>query len=159
MAQDLYIARLKSVPLFAGLSKKELGVLLRQADHLRFPARYRVVREGAAGEEFWMVIEGELTVHRGGDMVARLGPGDYFGELSVIDPAPRDASVVSATPVELLVIGRRRFWALLEGSPTILRKLLVGLARRLHEHDLRDSEARLAAPRSELRGEKVTASR
>jgi CRP/FNR family transcriptional regulator, cyclic AMP receptor protein len=159
VAQDQYIARLKSVPLFAGLSKKELAVLLRQADHLRFPTRYRVVREGAAGEEFWMVIEGELTVHRGGDMVARLGPGDYFGELSVIDPAPRDASVVSATPVELLVIGRRRFWALLEGSPTILRKLLVGLAHRLHDHDVLDSDARLAAPRSQLKAAKVTANR
>ncbi len=142
MAKDQYIARLRAVPLFASLSKRELDLLLRQADHLRYPARYRVVREGTSGEEFWMVIEGELAVHRGGEEVARLGPGDYFGELSVIDSAPRDATVVSTTSVELLVIGRQRFWATLEGSPTLLRKITVGLARRLHELDAADSAAR-----------------
>lgn len=145
MAKDLYVARLKSVPLFASLSKRELDLVLKQADHLRFPARYRVVREGATGEEFWMVLEGKLSVHRGGQEVAELGPGDFFGELAVLDPAPRDADIVSTTPVELLVIGRRRFWALMEGSPTIQRKVLVGLARRLHELDARDTAARLAA--------------
>lgn len=145
MAKDLYVARLKSVPLFASLSKRELDLVLKQADHLRFPARYRVVREGATGEEFWMVLEGKLSVHRGGQEVAELGPGDFFGELAVLDPAPRDADIVSTTPVELLVIGRRRFWTLMEGSPTIQRKVLVGLARRLHELDARDTAARLAA--------------
>lgn len=144
MAKHQYIARLKSVPLFNTLTKKELELVLKQADHLRFSARHTVVRQGTTGEEVWMVIEGELTVNRGGEEVARLGPGDHFGELSVIDARPRDASVVAATPVELLVIGRRRFWALLEGSPTLLRKVLVDLARRLHELDAADTAARLA---------------
>ena len=62
MAKDQYIARLKSVPLFAGMSKKELDLMVRQADHLRYPARYTVVREGRPGEEFWLVVEGELAV-------------------------------------------------------------------------------------------------
>lgn len=145
MAKDLYLARLKAVPLFASLSKRELEALLRQADHLRYPPRQRVVREGTTGEEFWLVIEGELVVQRGGEEVARLGPGDYFGELSVIDSAPRDATVVSATPVELMLIDRRRFWATLEASPTLMRKVIIGLARRLHEADARDSAARVAA--------------
>jgi CRP/FNR family transcriptional regulator/CRP/FNR family cyclic AMP-dependent transcriptional regulator len=144
MAKDQYIARLKSVPLFNSLSKKELELVLKQADHLRFPARHTVVREGSTGEEVWMVIEGELTVRRGGEEVAKLGPGDHFGELSVIDARPRDASVVATTPVELLVIGRRRFWAMLEGSPTLLRKVLVDLAGRLHDLDAADTKARLA---------------
>jgi CRP/FNR family transcriptional regulator, cyclic AMP receptor protein len=145
MAKDLYIARLKAVPLFASLSKRELDVLLRQADHLRYPARYRVVREGSNGDEFWMVLEGEVAVERGGEQVAKLGPGDFFGELAVIDSAPRDATVVSTTPVELLVISRQRFWATLEGSPTLMRKIIIGLARRLHELDAKDSAARAAA--------------
>src|SRR5215218_6581899 len=135
MSKDQYIQRLKSVPLFSSLAKRELDLLVRQADHLRYPARYRVVREGTPGEEFWMVIEGELAVHRGGRQVAVLGAGDYFGELAVIDPAPRDASVVAITPVELMVLGRRRFWATVEGSPALMRKLMIGLARRLHEAD------------------------
>jgi CRP/FNR family cyclic AMP-dependent transcriptional regulator len=145
MAKDLYIARLKAVPLFASLSKRELALLLRQADHMRYPARYRVVREGSNGEEFWMVLEGEVGVERGGEQVAKLGPGDFFGELAVIDSAPRNATVVSTTPVELLVISRQRFWATLEGSPTLMRKIIVGLARRLHELDAKDSAARAAA--------------
>lgn len=145
MAKDLYIARLKAVPLFAALSKKELDLVVRQADHLRYPARYRVVREGSPGEEFWLVIEGELAVNRGGEDVAHLGPGDYFGELAVIDPAPRDATIVSTTPVELMVIGRQRFWRTLEGSPTLMRKLMIGLARRLRGMDAQDTAARAAA--------------
>lgn len=135
MAKDQYLERLKAVPLFASLSKKELGLLLHQADHLRYPARYRVVREGANGEEFWVVIEGELSVLRNDREVARLGPGDFFGELAVIDPAPRDATIVSKTPVELLVVGRRRFWSVVEDVPALSRKLLVTLARRVRSYD------------------------
>ena len=133
MAKDQYIERLRAVPLFESLSKREIGLLVRQADNVRFPPRQHVVREGAAGEEFWMVVEGELAVERDGKKVAKLGPGDYFGELAVIDSAPRSASVISTTPVELLVITRRRFWATLDQSPTLMRKFIVGLARRLRE--------------------------
>lgn len=143
MAKDLFIARLKAVPIFASMSKKELDVVLRQADHLRYEPRHTVVREGEPGEEFWMVVDGELAVQRGGQEVARLGPGDYFGELAVIDSTTRDATIVSTSPVELLNIDRRRFWALLEGSPTLMRKVIVGLAHRLHEMDAADTAARL----------------
>lgn len=143
MAKDLFIARLKAVPIFASMSKKELDVVLRQADHLRYAPRHTVVREGEPGEEFWMVVDGELAVQRGGQEVARLGPGDYFGELAVIDATTRDATIVSVSPVELLNIDRRRFWALLEGSPTLMRKVIVGLAHRLHEMDAADTAARL----------------
>ena len=142
MAKDLYIARLKAVPLFAKMSKKELDLMVRQADHLRYPARHTVVRDGTPGEEFWLVVEGELAVQRGGETVAKLGPGDAFGELAVIDPAPRDATIVATTPVELLVIGRRRFWATLESSPTLMRKVIVGLAQRLRAADMADTARR-----------------
>ena len=123
MSKDLYIQRLRAVPLFSTLAKRELDMIVRQADHLRYPARYRVVREGTPGEEFWMVIDGELAV---------------------IDPAPRDASVVATTPVELMVIGRRRFWTTVEASPSLMRKLMIGLARRLHEADRREIDLRKA---------------
>jgi CRP-like cAMP-binding protein len=142
MAKDLYIARLKAVPLFAQLAKKELDLLVRQADHLRYAARHQVIREGTPGEEFWLVIEGTLDVERGGKVVASLGPGDWFGELAVIDPGPRDANVTTTSPVELMVIGRRQFWGTLEGSPALMRKVIVGLARRLRAADAADAAAR-----------------
>jgi CRP-like cAMP-binding protein len=142
MARDLYIARLKAVPLFAQMAKRELDQLVRQADHLRYPARHQVIKEGTPGEEFWLVIEGQLAVERGGATVATLGPGDWFGELSVLDAGPRDATITSTSPVELMVIGRRQFWGALQGSPTLMRKVIVGLARRLHAMDGLDSAAR-----------------
>jgi CRP-like cAMP-binding protein len=142
MARDLYIARLKAVPLFGQMAKRELDLLVRQADHLRYPARHQVIKEGTPGEEFWLVIEGNLVVERGGTTVATLGPGDWFGELSVIDAGPRDATITSTTPVELMVIGRRQFWGALQGSPTLMKKVIIGLARRLHEMDGLDTAAR-----------------
>ncbi len=162
MSKDQYVERLKAVPLFASLSKQELRLLLHQADHVRYPGRYRVVKEGDLGEEFWMVIEGELAVLRGGEEVARLGPGDYFGELAVIESSTRDATVEARTPVELLVIDRKHFWATIEGSPALLRKLVIGLAHRLHEYDQRAAAARgadaLPAPRSDTRAQAPAAS-
>lgn len=142
MARDLYIARLKAVPLFGHMAKRELDLLVRQADHLRYPARHQVIKQGTPGEEFWLVIEGNLVVERAGTTVATLGPGDWFGELSVIDAGPRDATITSTTSVELMVIGRRQFWGALQGSPTLMRKVIVGLARRLHEMDGLDTAAR-----------------
>ena len=144
MSKDLYMARLKAVPLFAKMSKKELDLMVRQADHLRYPARHTVVREGTPGEEFWLVIEGELAVERGGETVAKLGAGDAFGELAVVEPVPRDATIIATSPVELMVIGRRRFWATLEASPTLMRKVIIGLAHRVHEADLADTARRSA---------------
>jgi CRP-like cAMP-binding protein len=161
MAKDHYIQRLKTVPLFSSLSKKELNLLLGQADNLRYPPRFRVVQEGTQGEELWLVVDGELAVHRGGHQVASLGPGDYFGELSVIDSSPRDATVISTTPVELLVIGRRRFWATIQGSPTLMRKLMIGLANRLHEADRREtaSNGRVATTGSASVRQKASSTR
>jgi CRP-like cAMP-binding protein len=139
MAKDLYIARLKAVPLFAQLSKKELDGLVRHADHMRYAARHQVIREGELGEEFWLVIEGNLEVSRGGHAVATMGPGDWFGELAVIDPGPRDASVTTTTPVELMVIGRREFWGAMDATPHLMRKVIVGLAHRLRAMDAADT--------------------
>ena len=96
------------------------------------------------GREAFVIVDGEAVVKRNGRRVASLGPGDYFGELAVIDPAPRDASVVATTPVELMVIGRRRFWTTVEASPSLMRKLMIGLARRLHEADRREIDLRKA---------------
>jgi CRP-like cAMP-binding protein len=143
MAKDLFIARLKAVPIFASMSKKELDVVLRQADHLRYAPRQTVVREGEPGEESWMVVDGELAVQRGGQEVARLGPGDHFGELAVTDSTTRDATIVSTSPVEQLRnIDRRSVWALGEGSPPRKRKVIVGLAHPRPEMDPPDTPAR-----------------
>ena len=80
-------------------------------------------------------MRGRARVTRGRRTVATLGPGDYFGELALLDPGPRNASVTATTEMEVVELGSRELAGLLEEVPTIARKLLAGLARRLHAAD------------------------
>jgi CRP/FNR family cyclic AMP-dependent transcriptional regulator len=82
-----------------------------------------------------VLLDGEVSVTVAGAEVAVLGQGEWFGELAIIDPAPRDATVTTLTPCELLVIDGRRFLPLLEQVPVLAHKILVGMARRLREAD------------------------
>ena len=134
-SKDKHLARLSEVSLFRALSKKELETLGRSADTVSVPAGTALVEEGAAGREFFIVLSGEVSVTVGGKEVAVLKEGEWFGELAIIDPAPRDATVTALAPCELLVIDARRFGPLLEEVPVLARKILVGLARRLREAD------------------------
>src|SRR3954452_16974158 len=121
--------------MFSACSRKDLGVIARYADELSVEAGQVVVKEGDAGREFYVVIDGKAAVTRGGREIAVLGPGSYFGELSLLDGEKRDATVTTVGPADLLVVGTREFSAMLEDVPQITRKLLAGMARRLHELD------------------------
>ena len=134
-SKDQRIERLSSVSLFRALSRKELETLARAADAVDVAAGATLVEEGAAGREFFIVLSGEVSVQVGGKEVAVLKEGEWFGELAIIDPAPRDATVSALSPCELLVIDARRFGPLLEEVPVLARKILVGMARRLREAD------------------------
>lgn len=134
--RDLYLEHLARVPLFAMCSRRELGMIARRGtDVLAEPGRV-LTREGAAGYEFFIILDGRATVTRGGREVAVLGPGDFFGELALLDRAPRNATVTATTTVELLVVSSREFRALLGEAPTLTSKLLAALAHRLRELDL-----------------------
>jgi len=101
-----------------------------------FAAGTAVVREGETGDEFF-VLMGTATVSRQGRDVASLEPGDYFGELALFDPAPRNATVAADVPVTVAVLERRRFQTALDAVPAMRDALLRGMARRLHEVDAR----------------------
>ena len=135
--RDARIERLASVPLFRACNQKELGVAARAADDIRVEAGRDVVQEGESGKEFFVIVSGRAVVRRAGRDVATLEPGDYFGELALLDKAynRRDATVHAMTDLELLCIGPREFGALLDEVPTLSHKLLAGMARRLHELD------------------------
>ncbi len=135
MKKDAKIERLSQVPMFSACSRKDLGLIARYADELTVDADQVIVKEGDAGREFYVIVEGKAAVSRGGREIATLGPGSYFGELSLLDGQKRDATVTTATPADLLVVGTREFATLLEDVPQITRKLLAGMARRLHELD------------------------
>jgi len=134
-SKDQHLDRLSEVSLFRPLSRKELQMLGRSADAVEVPAGKELVAEGAPGREFFVVLSGEVSVSVGGREVAVLKEGEWFGELAIIDPAPRDATVTTLSPCELLVIDARRFAPLLEEVPALGRKIMVGLARRLREAD------------------------
>jgi CRP/FNR family cyclic AMP-dependent transcriptional regulator len=133
--RDASIELLARVPLFSACSKKELQQLARRAERRQIPAGTVIVREGAAGDAFYVIVSGEAEVDRSGKVVATIGPGSFFGDLALLDKAPRNATVTAKTDMELIVLGQREFSAMLDESSAFARKLLVGLAHRLREMD------------------------
>jgi CRP-like cAMP-binding protein len=135
---DEFLAQLGEVPLFSALSRKDLQTVSKRADRVDAPAGKVLVTEGAAGTEFFAILDGRARVERHGRQVALLGPGNFFGDLALLDRAPRNANVVAETDMELARLDQRAFDALLE-IPGFSKKLLAGLARRLREQDLRQA--------------------
>ena len=128
---------LATVPLFSALSRKELGDVVQAAEELDAPVGEELVTEGRIGREFFLILEGNAVVRRNGRKIAELGPGQWFGELSLIDHEPRSATVVAASDMKLLVLGQAEFAGLLETLPAMAAKLLRGMAHRLREADAR----------------------
>ena len=119
------------VPLFSGCSPKDLERLARATDEVRLDAGTTMTRQGDIGREAFVLLEGEAEVQRDGTTVARVGPGSVIGELALLDGGPRSATVVATTPVEVLVLTRPAFNAVLDEIPTLAHRLLVTLAHRL----------------------------
>ncbi len=106
--RDAFLDHLSEVPLFSALSKRDLQLVARAAEDVKVEAGKVLVTEGSAGAEFFVIVDGKARVTRRGRKVAGLGPGQFFGELALLDRAPRNATVVAETPMELLVLGRER---------------------------------------------------
>jgi len=126
---------LAKVPLFNGLSKKQLRMVSSLATRLDEPAGTNLTKEGQVGNEFIIVLDGEIEVRRGDQVVATRGPGSYVGEIALLDHRPRTATVVAKTPVVIEVIGRREFRSLLEDAPELQGEILRTMAQRLAELD------------------------
>ena len=126
---------LTRTPLFSACSKKDLALVSKHSEHLKIPAGTEMTTEGKVGYEFYVIIDGKATVTKKGKQVALLGPGDSFGELSLLDRSPRNATVTADSDMDIVLLGQREFNALLDLIPTLAHKLLVGLARRIHEVD------------------------
>jgi CRP/FNR family cyclic AMP-dependent transcriptional regulator len=137
---DAFIDHLQQVPLFAACSRKDLQLLARRSDDVRVAAGTTIVKEGNDGNEFFVILDGSATVSRQGRKIATLGPGSGFGELALLEKAPRNATVVADTEMELVVVGQREFAGLLDEVPGFARKMLSGTARRLREADARAIE-------------------
>ncbi|HEY7522365.1 MAG TPA: cyclic nucleotide-binding domain-containing protein [Candidatus Limnocylindrales bacterium] len=117
--------------LFSALSPEQLGTIAETATEVDFPAGRVIARQGEIGTGFFVVIEGGVRVVRDGDTVARLGPGEFFGELSVLDGGPRIAQVVTDGPTRCLALATWDFERVLLGQPELTLAILRELARRL----------------------------
>src|SRR5207245_2822657 len=95
---------IKHAPLFAGCSKKELEQIAQIADELDFRSGKTLIKEGAPGREFFVLIDGTAEVQRGGRKIDTAGPGDFFGEMALLTDHPRNATVVTTSPVDVLII-------------------------------------------------------
>ena len=124
------------VPLFAGCSKRELGLVASIADEIAQPAGTSLIEQGKKGREFCILVEGEVDVRQGRKQLRLLSAGDFFGEIALILDAPRSATVTATTDVRLLVIDQNAFRRLLRESPSIQRKVLEALALRLADESL-----------------------
>jgi CRP-like cAMP-binding protein len=134
---DPFVDHLQQVSLFAACSRKDLQLVAKQADDLNVPAGKALVTEGQPGHEFFVILNGTARVTRQGRKVATLGPGDAFGELALLEKAPRNATVVAETDMELAVLGQREFAGILDNVPGFARKMLAGVGKRLREADAR----------------------
>jgi CRP-like cAMP-binding protein len=124
-------AKLGNVPIFSGCSKRELSVIARAAKEVSHRAGTVIAREGERGIGLFLILEGECSVSIGGRTRAKLGPGDFFGEVALLDGGPRTATVTALTPVRLVGITGWVFRGLLMEHPSIALKTLEAVAGRL----------------------------
>jgi len=122
---------IKRVPLFSKLPKTKLKEVAGIADEVDFPKGRNLTREGERGREFFVLLEGEAEVRKGGRRVNTLGPGDFLGEISLITKVPRTATVTTSGPTRVLVITDRAFAQLLRHSPEISQGVLEAVGERL----------------------------
>lgn len=132
--RDKKIEHLEDVPIFQTCTRRQLLAVARISDVIEVPAGKTLAQEGELGNEFYLILQGGARVEAsGGKRVRRLGPGDFFGEMSLIDGKPRSATVVAETPMQLLVIHRRTFWRLLTEVPHLNYRIMVTLSERVRE--------------------------
>ena len=122
---------LAAVPLFAELSKKDLESLARSAKEVHHQEGAALAREGEAGLGFFLIVDGTATVSVGGRTRAKMGPGDFFGEISLLDNGPRSATVTADSPIHMLGLTQWVFKRLVESNPAIAMKMLKTMASRL----------------------------
>ena len=134
LRKDAKIELLKSVPLFAGCSKRELAEIATLADELTLPEGTKLITEGQLGHEFFALVEGEVDVTRQGKPVKHLEGGTFFGEMALVSARPRNATVTATTPVRVLVVHESGFRRLLHDSPKVQLKVLQTLADRAAEN-------------------------
>lgn len=123
---------MEKVPLFSGLTERQVGRLARDSlQEQTYPEGKVVVKQGEKGIGFFLLLDGKVEVRRKGRRLATLGPGEFFGEMALFDEEPRSADVVATQTTKCLVLSKWEFWGFAMGQPAMLRAMLLEMARRL----------------------------
>jgi len=130
---DRKTALLSAARLFDGVDAAGMDRIAAVAVEVDFPADHVIARQGEIGTGFFIVVSGGARVVRGGETITTLGPGDFFGELSVLDGKPRNAQVIAVGPTTCLALASWDFEAVLLEEPRVALAILRGLASRLRE--------------------------
>jgi CRP-like cAMP-binding protein len=131
LTSDRRTELLAACPLFRGIGADQLAALAESATEVEFPSRHVIARQGEIGTGFFVIVEGRVDVVRDAQTLATLGPGEFFGELSVLDGLPRVAQVVAVAPTRCLALPTWDFEQVLLEIPTLSLAILRGLATRL----------------------------
>ncbi|HXG25711.1 MAG TPA: cyclic nucleotide-binding domain-containing protein [Candidatus Binatia bacterium] len=126
---------LKGVSLFASISPKELDEVERLADTVELPAGKVLMRQGEHGTEMFVLASGSVKVERNGREIARLGPGEVVGEMSLLSEGPRLATVTTLEPTTAIVIGHREFHTLIADSADLRKCIFDNVVKRIAQVD------------------------
>jgi len=132
-SQKALLERLHSVPLFSGLKDKQLRSVLASGKQKTYPEGGVIVSEGEMGVAFYLILDGRVEVRRKGKVMAKLGNGNFFGEMSLLDSNPRSSDVVAVAPTTCLLLSSWDFQAFVESNSEVAMNLLRTLIHRLRE--------------------------
>jgi CRP-like cAMP-binding protein len=124
---------LASVPLFRDLSRRELSKVAAVAKDMTFAEGSTITGEGDSDARFYLILDGEARVTVRGKEIARLGAGDHFGEMALLDGEPRSATVVAETDLRTVTLARWNFKGVVAEHPSIAAKLMAELSRRIRQ--------------------------
>jgi CRP-like cAMP-binding protein len=119
------------VPLFARCTSRDLEFVASRTDEVDVPAGQRLVRQGEPGDSFYVLLDGEADVEVDGERRPALKPGDFFGEISMLDRGPATATVVTRTPARLMVMSHSQFRDAIKGNDELLAQVMAAMGERL----------------------------
>jgi CRP-like cAMP-binding protein len=134
------VEMLNQTSIWSGLSSQDLHAIVKSAKDLRYDAGDVIVKKGERGLGFYLILEGSVEVKSGETLLSKLGRGQFFGEMSLIDNEPRSADVIAAEPSRCLVVTSWAFEMLVSNHPKIALKMVRELVRRLRDTDKALSE-------------------
>jgi CRP-like cAMP-binding protein len=130
---DQKLELLKRTPLLSGLARQDIEEVGRLVDEVDLQPGYVLMREGDVGREFFVIIDGQVRIDRGGETIRTMGPGEFLGDIALVTERPRTATATTETACQLLVLGHGAFHELMDRYPSIRISVLEAMAVRLRD--------------------------